>query len=137
MKKSNDEILAINAEHERVKVAPAREAAELMERLIDKTLQSLGVNLNGDIKAQQEERRIKVVDSEDFLRAWIGNPDLAPQLNGFFVMQVIGDQPVPVAFIGDAGVDSEGHITVTVEDYRTNEKIIVSGNKLPERKEKL
>lgn len=100
---------------------PSRKAVEVLEAGINMILAELGINIDGDIQAQQEELGIIIQEHTE---------EQYPQLNGFYIHQVRDGDIVPIAFVGSARIDSTGKAWIDVEHFQRNTSKEMGGIKL-------
>lgn len=107
---SEDEIIFYQQRKEKSQ-EPAKRAVEVLEDGIYTILSELGVNIDGDIKAQQAQLGIIIQEHTD---------ENYPQLNGFYIHQVRNGDIVPVGWVGSARIDSTGKVWIDIEDFQNN-----------------
>lgn len=128
--KSADQLEALRL----MQVEPGRKAVEYLEEGLNIILRSLGVDTDKNVKLQQAELGIHIVDGDEVLKLLGGFPDLEPQ--GFFIFKddslpTAEPEPRPIAYIGDAGI-AHGHIVVRIHDFRCNRVFEVKGIRMPQ-----
>lgn len=114
-KKSLDELTALQEKQRLEKIEPGQEAVRLLENAMNKVWEYCGFDLTRDIKMQQIEERVHVIDSSDLMKAWLGVDDvITPQLQGFYIIKQLEDGNLaPVALVGNA-VIRKGKISVPI-----------------------
>lgn len=130
-KKSLDELTALQEKQRLEKIEPGKEAVRLLEIAMNKVWEYCGFDLTRDIKMQQIEERVHVIDSSDLMKAWLGVDDVStPQLQGFYIIKQLEDGNfAPVALVGNA-VIRKGKISVPIVWLLDNMIEYMVGSKL-------
>lgn len=114
---SEDELQSRMFRHKVLHDEPISRAAAVMYKALDDILETLGVNLEGDIQEQQNE-----------LGIWVQEPkpgEFPEHLQGYYIVATNADGLYPHAFIPQATVDSNGDILCNVELYYPHDKLLV------------
>lgn len=130
-KKSLDELTALQEKQRLEKIEPGQEAVRLLEIAMNKVWEYCGFDLTRDIKMQQIEERVHVIDSSDLMKVWLGVDDVStPQLQGFYIIKQLEDGNfAPVALVGNA-VIRKGKISVPIVWLLDNMIEYMVGSKL-------
>jgi len=107
----SEDQLMFNQQQQEKAQEPAKKAVEVLEAGINAVLLDLGVDLDKDIIQQQSELGIIIQENTD---------ERTPHLNGFYIFQVRGDGPVPIAWVGSARMDSSGKCWIDIEWFDRN-----------------
>ena len=101
--------------------SPIRNAVGIIEAALETVLKKLGVDVTGDIPLQQEQLGIIITEET--------RPEMAG-LNGFFVSVIRKGDIVPMAWIGDAQLNSMGECSCAIHWFQEERMSEVGGIKL-------
>ena len=112
---------------------PFRQATIAIDAGISMVLKAMGV----DTEVDDDKIQAQMMSLGIFIKEYSNQPDVAPQIQGFYIFQMrfasvmsTIKEPVPIAFVGNPGVDSTGQICVQVQWFDKTTMEIVKGPKL-------
>ena len=101
--------------------APIQKAVGIIEMALETVLKKLGVDVTGNIPLQQEQLGIIITEET---RVEMGG------LQGFFVSVARNGDVIPVAWIGDAQLNSMGECSCQIHSFLDERLIEVGGVKI-------
>lgn len=101
---------------------PGRKGTECIEAGIRAVYTSLGIDVTKDNIPEQ------MADLGVFTRSLAD--DRMPRANGIYVFQWQGNNPVPIAWVGDARLDGQGKAWIDIEWFTMNKHEEIGGIKV-------
>jgi len=115
---------------------PMRQATLAIQTAIDTVLKAMGV----DTDSSDDVLHAHMIQLGIFIKSYDNKPDVAPQIQGFYIFQMrfldqtaTAKEPVAIAFVGNPYVDSVGQINVQIHWFDKDVMDIVKGATLKEQ----